>query len=169
MHAKAAPAALVPHLQALASQTQQLWDAGLLRPGERCVLSETLVIAAAGSTPDIQKQVQHVVCPRLSTSLRHIAMTRGQCVMPCCVPSPDAAIGKACGCTAWLMLLYPTAQVVEWVLSPIRAAWTNQDWLRHLATPDAFYARFVNITAAADGRAEVHDKHFASPRTCLLM
>ncbi len=60
VHAKAAPAALVPHLQAIASQTQQLWDAGLLRPGERCVLSETLVIAAAGSTPDIQKQVQQI-------------------------------------------------------------------------------------------------------------
>ena len=58
MHAKAAPAALVPHLQAMASQTQQLWEAGLLRPGERCVLSETLVIAAAGSSPDIQNQVR---------------------------------------------------------------------------------------------------------------
>ena len=70
VHAKAAPAAMVPHLQALASQTQQLWEAGLLRPGERCVLSETLVIAAAGSTPDIQKQARRVVPPTPRTSLR---------------------------------------------------------------------------------------------------
>ncbi len=43
------------------------------------------------------------------------------------------------------------------MLGPIRAAWTSQDWLRHLATPDAFYARFVSISEAADGRAEVHE------------
>ena len=83
VHAKAAPAALVPHLQAIASQTQQLWDAGMLRPGERCVLSETLVIAAAGSAPDVQKQVKHVVsildhgpqCPAVSTAAGHCATT----------------------------------------------------------------------------------------------
>ena len=50
----------------------------------------------------------------------------------------------------------PLLQVVEWVLGPIRAAWTSQDWLCHLASADAFYARFINITAAADGRAEVY-------------
>jgi len=52
-------------------------------------------------------------------------------------------------------------QVVEWVLGPIRALWTSQDWLHHLATPDAFYVRFVSITEAADGRAEVPKKLFA--------
>ena len=51
-------------------------------------------------------------------------------------------------------------QVVEWVLGPIRAGWTRPDWLRHLATPDAFYARFVSVTEAADGRAEV-------PKSCM--
>ncbi len=86
VHAKAAPAALVPHLQAIASQTQQLWDAGLLRPGERCVLSETLVIAAAGSAPDIQKQVQHIVGPTPRRPLlRIICDHRALCnAMLCC-------------------------------------------------------------------------------------
>jgi hypothetical protein len=61
VHAKVAPAALAPHLQSIATQTQQLWAAGLLRPGERCVLSETLVIAAAGSVPDVRSQVRHAL------------------------------------------------------------------------------------------------------------
>jgi hypothetical protein len=46
-------------------------------------------------------------------------------------------------------------QVVEWVLGPIRAAWTSPDWLRHLSSSNAFYARFIDITVSSDGRAEV--------------
>ena len=41
------------------------------------------------------------------------------------------------------------------MLGPIRAAWTSPDWLRHLLSPEAFYARFINITVSPDGRTEV--------------
>ena len=47
----------MPHLQTLAMRTQQLWDAGALRAGERATLCEALVVAAAAGPPDVQAQV----------------------------------------------------------------------------------------------------------------
>lgn len=47
----------MPHLQTLALRTQQLWDAGALRAGERATLCEALVVAAAAGPPDVQAQV----------------------------------------------------------------------------------------------------------------
>ena len=58
MHAKVAASAMMPHLQVLGSRTQQLWDAGALRAGERATISEALVLAAASGPPETQAQVR---------------------------------------------------------------------------------------------------------------
>lgn len=58
--AKGCPAAMCPHLSALAQQVQALWEGDGLRVGEYVVLCEGLVAAAAaGGDATLQSQV----CP----------------------------------------------------------------------------------------------------------
>jgi exportin-5 len=56
-YARACPAAFLPHLEALAGRATELWDAGLLRPGERNALSEGLLAASAAGPPAVQTSV----------------------------------------------------------------------------------------------------------------
>uniref|UniRef100_A0A1D1ZT05 Uncharacterized protein n=1 Tax=Auxenochlorella protothecoides TaxID=3075 RepID=A0A1D1ZT05_AUXPR len=55
--AKACPDALAPHLEALASRSRQLWDAGRLRAGERNALAEGVLLASAAGGPAAQASV----------------------------------------------------------------------------------------------------------------
>ena len=50
-------------------------------------------------------------------------------------------------------------QVVEWVLAPVRVAWSAPDWPQHLASPPAFYAHYVDIQQDAQGRPQVCSTH----------
>ncbi|WIA43061.1 hypothetical protein OEZ86_009590 [Tetradesmus obliquus] len=55
--AKEAPAAFLPHLEALAARVQQLWDAGQLREGEKVALHEGLMAAVSGCDVQLQHQL----------------------------------------------------------------------------------------------------------------
>jgi len=48
-YTKAAPTAFLPHLESLATQSQQLWDGGLIRPGEHNAIKEGIVTAATSN------------------------------------------------------------------------------------------------------------------------
>lgn len=87
--AKEAPTAFLPHLEALVSKIQQLWDAGQLREGEKVALHEGLM--AAVSACDVQ--LQH--------------------------------------------------QLLQWLLRPVHAKWTDSRWLAHLESPGAFAGEYM--------------------------
>ena len=55
--AKTCPRALAPHLAAMATQVQEMWQQGLLWAGERNVLCDGLVITAGTDNPSVQSQV----------------------------------------------------------------------------------------------------------------
>eukprot|EP00891_Asterochloris_glomerata_P003358 jgi/Astpho2/3358/Aster-x1142 len=62
--AKTCPRALAPHLAAIATRVQEMWQQGLLWAGERNVLCDGLVITAGTDSPSVQSQV---VCWVLSS------------------------------------------------------------------------------------------------------
>ena len=55
--AKTCPRALAPHLAAMATKVQEMWQQGLLWAGERNVLCDGLVITAGTDSPSVQSQV----------------------------------------------------------------------------------------------------------------
>ena len=61
--AKTCPRALAPHLAAMATQVQEMWQQGLLWAGERNVLCDGLVITAGTDNPSVQSQVGSQPCP----------------------------------------------------------------------------------------------------------
>ena len=46
-------------------------------------------------------------------------------------------------------------QVVEWVLGPVRTAWTSPQWQQRLSSMDAFMACFLPLQQAPDGTLQV--------------
>lgn len=74
--AKGCPAAMCPHLSAVAQQVQALWEGDGLRVGEYVVLCEGLVAAAAaGGDATLQSQV----CPRRTCRYAYLHPSLLQC------------------------------------------------------------------------------------------
>ncbi|PRW59064.1 HASTY 1-like isoform X1 isoform B [Chlorella sorokiniana] len=94
---KACPEAFLPHLEALATQVRELWDAGRIRAGEKNALQEAIVGAVTAGPPELQ------------------------------------------------------AQVVEWVLAPVRAEWSLPAWQAHLASPEAFIRQYTPVSPDGAG------------------
>lgn len=69
-HAKAQPQVLLPHLAALASKSQELWQAGTININEQSTLYHVILAAAAGADVALQKQVL-TIRRRWMSSMRH--------------------------------------------------------------------------------------------------
>lgn len=54
---KETPASFLPHLEGLANRVKELWDAGSIRAGEKNVISEAILGAAAAGAPQLQLSV----------------------------------------------------------------------------------------------------------------
>lgn len=111
---KGCPAAMCPHLSAVAQQVQALWEGDALRVGEYVVLCEGLVAAAAaGGDATLQSQVpaQRHWCTATSASRRRGVSNRkapargsysawvpefGRQLLSNAGAAVDAAVGAGC-------------------------------------------------------------------------
>jgi hypothetical protein len=46
-------------------------------------------------------------------------------------------------------------QVTEWILASTRVEWSSAEWQRHVASPEAFYAAYVDLQPDALGVVQV--------------
>lgn len=79
--AKTCPRALAPHLAAIATRVQEMWQQGLLWAGERNVLCDGLVITAGTDSPSVQSQVGSQPC----SPMLHVCLLTGSLLLPCMV------------------------------------------------------------------------------------
>ena len=96
--AKTCPRALAPHLAAMATRVQEMWQQGLLWAGERNVLCDGLVITAGTDSPSVQSQVGSQPCP--PTLLEQVCLCTGSQLLPCILACRASAcqqlvVGKA--------------------------------------------------------------------------
>ena len=62
------PQVMAPHLTAFAARVDALWAARRIWPGERCVLSDAAMLAAAkAGDPNLQQQVRRCCTPVLKS------------------------------------------------------------------------------------------------------
>lgn len=48
-----------------------------------------------------------------------------------------------------------TVQVLQWVLTPVQGAWTQPELLGDLASPDAFFNRYIALEAGPNNTVRV--------------